>query len=65
MQRNGIDKQRGVVIVGAFPQRRRSIPVHVGRSSALIVSLAGYRAARALRKGHVWLELSQAGSECD
>ena len=63
-RRTGIDGERGVVVVGAFAQHRRP-PSLVGRPSAVIVSLAAYRAARALRKGHVWLQLSQAGSECD
>jgi hypothetical protein len=67
MQRNGMDARRGVVVVvvGAFGQPRRPLPTLVGRGSATIVSLAAYRAARSIRKGHAWLELGQAGSDCD
>jgi hypothetical protein len=64
-RRNGINEERGVVIVGAFAQPRRPIPVLIGRPSALIVSLAAYRVARSLRKGHVWLQLGEAGSDRD
>jgi hypothetical protein len=65
MQRNGMDARGGVVVVGAFGQPRRPLPTLVGRGSATIVSLAAYRAARSIRKGHAWLELGQAGSDCD
>lgn len=62
-QRNSIDKERGVVIVGAFAQPRRAMPVVVGRPSASIVSLADYRVARSLGKGHACLQLGEAGSD--
>jgi hypothetical protein len=65
MQRNGIDEARRVVIVGTFARERRPSPVLVGGPSAAIVSLAAYRVARSLRKGHAWLELSQHGADCD
>jgi hypothetical protein len=65
MQRNGMDAGRGVVVIGAFGQPRRPLPILVGRRSATVVSLAAYRAARSIRKGHAWLELGQSGSDCD
>jgi hypothetical protein len=57
MQQNGTDATQGVVIRGAFGRPSRPAPVLVGRTSAAVVSLAAYRAARSIGKGHAWLEL--------
>ena len=65
MQRNASDQRSGVVVVGAFKQARRALPVRTGGASAAVVSLAAYRAMRSIRKGHAWLELSHAGTERD
>lgn len=60
MQQKGIEAASGVVIRGAFGRPSRPAPVVlVGPTSAAIVSLAAYRAARSIGKGHAWLELER------